>query len=81
MPDADTLDHELTQALSGLSAAERENLLDYIAIMRGKPVLDDLSEEDRRELERRALTIDTETLVPVREVGARVKSRLATRKP
>ena len=75
----DTLEQKLSRAVSDLTAVERENLLDYIAVMRGKALLGDLSAEDRQELQRRAETIDSATLVPISDVEVRIKTRLALR--
>jgi hypothetical protein len=73
---SETIEPVLIRALSGLTKVEQESLLDYIAVMRGKSVLDDLGDEDRNELRRRGDTIDDVELRDIGDVSSRIKARL-----
>jgi hypothetical protein len=72
---------KIAQILPTLEAAEQESVLDYIELMRGKPVASELSEDDRAELLRRAGSIGSATVVPLDEAVSRAREKLAKYSP
>lgn len=67
----------IVQILPSLAEDEQESVLDYIELMRGKPVADGLSDGDRAELLRRAASAGPTTTVPLDEAMARARDTLA----
>ena len=70
---------QIAEILPTLASDEQESVLDYIRLMRGGSVLADLSSDDKAELLRRAATIDPSTTVPLDQVIAGARQRLAGR--
>jgi hypothetical protein len=68
---------KIESILPTLAPDEQDGVLDFIEAMRGRSILDDLSDEDQAELDRRIATIDLASAIPLETVMTDARKRLA----
>jgi predicted transcriptional regulator len=68
---------KIESILPTLAPDEQDGVLDFIEAIRGRSILDDLSVEDQKELDRRIATVDLTTAIPLETVMSDARKRLA----
>jgi hypothetical protein len=68
---------KIESILPTLAPEEQDGVLDFIEAIRGRSILDDLSDDDQAELDKRISTIDLATAIPLETVMNDARSRLA----
>lgn len=69
---------KIESILPTLAPDEQDGVLDFIEAIRGRSILDELSEEDQAELDRRIATTDLATAIPLGHVMSEAYQRLAS---
>jgi hypothetical protein len=69
----------INELLPTLAAEDQDNILEHIEYLRGPPILSQLSREDEAELLRRAA--DTSDLIPLEQVIAEARAKIARYRP